>query len=84
MAVSGPTVCVPEKPLLPLQPPEAVQAVAFDEDHVSTLVAPLAIVVGLALSCTDGTDGGGGGGGAAPVAAGTIAHCGASPYAASG
>jgi hypothetical protein len=38
----------------PLQPPEAVQAAAFVDVHVSTEVAPLPTVLGLALKVTEG------------------------------
>jgi hypothetical protein len=50
---------LPEVFLLPLQPPEAVQEVAFVEDHVSCVLPPLATLVGLALSVTVGAGGGG-------------------------
>lgn len=40
---------------VPLQPPEAVQVVAFVELQVSTDVLPLASAVGLAVSVTVGT-----------------------------
>jgi hypothetical protein len=38
--------------LLPDQEPEAVQEVALADDHVNIEAAPLAIVLGLALSLT--------------------------------
>ena len=38
---------------LPLQPPEAVQEVALVDDHERVELAPLAIVLGLALRLTD-------------------------------
>jgi hypothetical protein len=41
--------------LVPVQPPEAVQDVAFVELHVSVELAPLAIAVGLAVSVVVGT-----------------------------
>ncbi len=47
---------------MPLQPPEAVQEVAFVEDHVIVERAPLATVVGFAEIVTVGAAGGGGGG----------------------
>lgn len=47
-------LAVPLAPRLPLQPPEAVQPVAFVEDQVSRDVLPLAMVVGLAPSVTVG------------------------------
>ncbi len=40
--------------LLPLQPPDAVQAVAFVAVHVKTAAAPLATVAGEALSTAVG------------------------------
>jgi hypothetical protein len=40
--------------LLPDQPPEAVQAVALVEDHVSVELPPEAIVLGPALMVTVG------------------------------
>ena len=39
---------------VPVQPPEAVQDVAFDEFHVSTLCCPELMVAGLALSVSVG------------------------------
>jgi hypothetical protein len=41
----------------PLQPPDAAQEVAFVEDQLKVEVAPLATVVGLALSDTVGAGG---------------------------
>jgi hypothetical protein len=38
----------------PVQPPDAVQAVALVDDQVNSEVAPLATVVGLALKVTVG------------------------------
>jgi hypothetical protein len=46
--------CVPLKPLAPDQPPEAVHAVAFVDDHVRVEDWPLPMVLGLALSVTCG------------------------------
>jgi hypothetical protein len=46
--------CDPLVDMLPDQPPEAVQLVAFVEDHVKVDVPPLATLVGLALSETVG------------------------------
>ena len=37
LAAIGPTVCVPEVATVPLQPPEAVQLVAFVVLHVSVV-----------------------------------------------
>jgi hypothetical protein len=42
--------------LLPDQAPEAVQAVAFDDDHVSMAALPELTVLGAALSVTDGAN----------------------------
>jgi hypothetical protein len=69
----GPTVCVPEVALFPDHPPDAVQPVALVADQLSWLLPPLAIEVGLAVSCTLGA------GVVVLVFAGTIAHCGALP-----
>jgi hypothetical protein len=52
--VSAPVDWVPLVPLLPDQPPEAVQAVALVEDHVSIELPPEAIVLGPALMVTVG------------------------------
>jgi hypothetical protein len=41
--------------LVPLQPPEAVHNVAFDELHDSTEVLPAMTAFGLAVSVTAGT-----------------------------
>ena len=58
LAVSGPVGSgPPEGALVPNQPPEAVQAVAFVEDQVSVEGAPLATDVGFAASDTVGTGG---------------------------
>lgn len=46
--------CDPAAATVPLQPPEAVQAVALVDDQVNTDVAPLATLVGLALMVTLG------------------------------
>lgn len=40
--------------MAPDQPPEAVQAVAFVDDHDSEELPPLAIVLGLAVTVTVG------------------------------
>ncbi len=53
----------------PLQPPDAAQEVALVDDHVKVEVAPLATVVGLALSVTVG----------AGVVTVTVANCAALP-----
>ena len=46
--------CDPLVASLPLQPPEAVQEVAFLDDQDSAELLPLAIVLGLALKLTVG------------------------------
>ena len=46
--------CEPLSALLPLQPPEAVQAVAFVADQVSVELFPLATELGAALTRTVG------------------------------
>lgn len=55
MAVTAPVDCEPLTALLPDQDPEAVQAVAWDVDHVSAALVPLATVLGLAVRVTVGT-----------------------------
>ena len=52
MAVSAPVDCDPLRPLVPAQAPEAVQDVAFADDHVRLALAPLLTVLGLALMLT--------------------------------
>ena len=52
--VIAPVLCVPLVALLPLQPPVAVQDVAFVELHVSVELPPLAIEVGVAVNVTVG------------------------------
>jgi hypothetical protein len=54
VAVSAAVPCVPLVALVPLQPPEAAQEVAFVELHVSVEVAPLAMEVGFAVNVTVG------------------------------
>jgi hypothetical protein len=54
---------------LPLQPPEAAQAEALTEDHVSIAELPLFTVEGLALSVTEG----------AAAATDTVVDCAALP-----
>ena len=49
---------MPDVASVPVQPPDAIQDVAFVDDHVNTDVAPLAIEDGLALKVRVG-DGGG-------------------------
>jgi hypothetical protein len=52
--VNGPVDCEPAVVLAPLHAPLAVQLVALLDDHVSVLEPPLATLVGLATSVTDG------------------------------
>jgi hypothetical protein len=54
LADSTPVDCEPLSALLPLQPPDAVQAVAFVADHVSVELFPLATELGAALIKTVG------------------------------
>jgi hypothetical protein len=54
LAVSTPVECLPLTALLPDHAPEAVQLVALVADHVSVELLPLVIVLGLALSLTEG------------------------------
>jgi hypothetical protein len=54
LAVNTPVDCEPLSALLPLQPPDAVQAVAFVADHVSVELFPLATELGAALISTVG------------------------------
>jgi hypothetical protein len=51
---SGVTDWVPESVFAPVHPPEAVQDVAFIEDHCRVDELPAAILVGLAESVTPG------------------------------
>jgi hypothetical protein len=51
-AVSVPVERDPLKACAPAQAPEAVQAVALVEDHVSVAAEPLSTVLGLALKVT--------------------------------
>jgi hypothetical protein len=69
VAVSAGVACEPAVGSAPLQPPEAVQAVAFVDDQVSAEVAPLLIVAGLAVRVTAG----------AGVVTDTVADCTALP-----
>ena len=64
-----PVVLEPLMDSAPLQPPEAMQLLAWAEDQVSTDVAPLAMVLGLALKLTVG----------AGVVTVTVAVCAALP-----
>jgi hypothetical protein len=54
VAASAAVFCEPLVVSAPLQPPEAAQEVALFEDQVNVDVAPLATVLGLALSVTVG------------------------------
>jgi len=54
VAASAAVFCEPLVASEPLQPPEAAQEVALVEDHVNVEVAPLATVLGLAVSATVG------------------------------
>jgi hypothetical protein len=54
LAVSAPVDCEPETPLVPAQPPLAVQDVAFVADQVRVALLPLATVLGLLLKLTVG------------------------------
>ena len=54
MALSAPVLALPLIPLLPDQPPEAVQLLALLEDQLSMADPPLLTVAGLALRLTTG------------------------------
>jgi hypothetical protein len=54
VVVSAPVVSEPARLLAPLQPPEAVQDVAFVEVQVNVVVPPTAMLVGFAVSVTVG------------------------------
>ena len=54
-AVNAPVLCVPDVALLPVQPPDAVQLVAFVELHVSVEEPPDAMLIGDAANVTVGT-----------------------------
>ena len=71
LALSVPVDWEPLVPLLPAQPPEAVQVVAWVLDQVSVELLPLAIVLGLAARVIVGA-------GAVAVTA-TVADCVALP-----
>lgn len=51
-ALSAPVDCEPLVALVPDHPPDAVQAVALTDDHVSRELAPLATVLGFAPMLT--------------------------------
>lgn len=54
VALNAPVLCEPDVAFEPLQPPDAVHDVAFDELHVSVLLPPLLTDVGDADSDTVG------------------------------
>jgi hypothetical protein len=56
VALKAPVDAVPLVALLPLQPPDAVQEVAWVVDQVSVEAAPCATLVGFAPSVTVGED----------------------------
>jgi hypothetical protein len=53
-ALNAPLIALPLGDMFPLQPPEAVHAVAFVELHFSVVAAPLTTEAGLAVSATVG------------------------------
>ena len=55
MAVSAPVDCEPLRGLLPDHEPEALQAVAWVDDHVSVALAPLVRALGPTLKLTVGS-----------------------------
>ena len=55
MAVSAPVDCEPLRALLPDQVPEAVQAVAWVDDHVRVALPPLVMALGPTLRLTVGS-----------------------------
>jgi hypothetical protein len=55
LAVSAPVDWEPLRALLPDQPPEAAQAVAWLDDHVSVALAPLVMALGPTLRLTVGS-----------------------------
>jgi hypothetical protein len=55
LAVSAPVDCEPLRALLPDQVPEAVQAVAWVDDHVRVALPPLVIALGPTLRLTVGS-----------------------------
>ena len=54
VAVSADVLAVPAVASAPLQPPEALQEVAFVDDHERAEAAPLFTVLGLAAKATVG------------------------------
>jgi hypothetical protein len=69
VVVRADVVCEPAVASAPLQPPEAVQAVALVDDQLSADVAPLLTVAGFAVRVTAG----------AGVVTDTVAVCAALP-----
>jgi hypothetical protein len=69
VAVKAGVACEPAVAIEPLQPPEAVQAVALVDDQVSADVAPFFTVAGVAVKLTAG----------AGVVTDTVADCAALP-----
>jgi hypothetical protein len=69
VAVRAGVDCEPAVASEPLQPPEAVQAVALVDDHVNAEVVPLLMVVGFAVRVTAG----------AGAVTDTVADCAALP-----
>jgi hypothetical protein len=69
VAVSAAVLVEPLVASDPLQPPEALQAVAFVDDQVNADLAPLATVLGLAVKVTVG----------AALVTATVADCVALP-----
>ena len=57
MAPKAPVELEPEIERAPLQPPEAVQPVALVDDQFSVAAAPLATLLGVAVSVTVGAGG---------------------------
>jgi hypothetical protein len=55
LAVSAPVDCEPLRALLPDQAPEAVQAVAWLDDHVRVALPPLVMALGPTLRLTVGS-----------------------------
>ena len=55
MAVSAPVDWEPLRVLAPDQAPEALQALAWVEDHVSVALAPLVMALGPTLKATVGS-----------------------------
>ena len=54
MVFDGETACEPETALLPDQPPDATQELAFEDDQLNTAELPTEIDVGLATKLTVG------------------------------